>query len=205
MKELENKLSSREVSEMMELRHDNLLQKIDKIQADLTNSKVSSLKYWIEGTYKDAKGEERKEYQITKRGCEFLAHKTTGEKGNLFTDKYMDKFSYMENKLMEQNSSTLDSHMKLFDSKMEQFARLTDEAKLQYKPSHKIKLRYDRIIKSLTTNKEEYNAVKDWVFCTMGIEKWEDTCVDDAKRIMEIITAASTLISIKKIEQLKLF
>ena len=96
MKELENRISSREVAEMMEIKHFNLLRKIDEINKDLTNSKVSSLKYWIEGSYIDSKGETRREYLITKRGCEFLAHKTTGTKGNLFTDKYMDRFEQMK-------------------------------------------------------------------------------------------------------------
>ena len=44
----------------------------------------------------------RKEYQVTKKGCEFLAHKTTGEKGDLFTIRYMNKFEEME-KVLQQN------------------------------------------------------------------------------------------------------
>ncbi|MDR3593382.1 Rha family transcriptional regulator [Clostridium sp.] len=36
---------------------------------------------------------EMNDYEMTKRGCEFLAHKTTGTKGNLFKDRYMDKFN----------------------------------------------------------------------------------------------------------------
>ena len=47
MKQLENRISSREVSDMMGVEHKNLLKKIDGINKDLTNSKVSSLKYWI--------------------------------------------------------------------------------------------------------------------------------------------------------------
>ena len=89
-KQIEQKLSSREVAQMMEIKeHKNLLKKIDGINKDLTSSKVSSLKYWIESTYKDSKGEKRREFLITKRGCEFLAHKTNGTKGNLFTDRYI--------------------------------------------------------------------------------------------------------------------
>lgn len=95
-KQIEQKLSSREVAEMMEMEHKNLLKKIDGINKDLTSSKISSLKYWIKSTYKDSKGEERREFLITKRGCEFLAHKTTGTKGNLFTDRYMDRFEQMK-------------------------------------------------------------------------------------------------------------
>jgi len=98
-KQLENKLSSREVAPMMDIEHKNLLRKIDGINEDLLSSKVSPAKYWIETSSPDNSGKQNKEYQITKRGCEFLANKTTGTKGNLFTDKYMDKFELMENKI----------------------------------------------------------------------------------------------------------
>lgn len=91
------RLSSREVAEMMEVEHSKLLRKIDGINKDFTQSKIGFSKYWIENTYKDSSGKSNREFQITKRGCEFLAHKTTGRKGNLFTDRYMDKFEQMEN------------------------------------------------------------------------------------------------------------
>ena len=97
MNQLENKLSSREVCGMMEIRHDHLLQKIDAINLDFREPKIGFSKYWQESTYK-VEGQEReyREFQVTKKGCEFLAHKTTGTKGNLFTDKYMDRFTLME-------------------------------------------------------------------------------------------------------------
>ena len=97
MKELENRISSREVAEMMEVEHSNLLKKIDGINEDFREVKINFSKYWIESKYKvDGQNREYKEYLITKRGCEFLAHKTTGTKGNLFTDKYMDRFEQMK-------------------------------------------------------------------------------------------------------------
>ena len=98
MKELENRISSREVAEMMDLKqHSDLLRKIDKINEDFTQSKIAFSKYWVESSYKDNSGKTNREFQITKKGCEFLAHKTTGTKGNLFTDKYMDRFEQMKN------------------------------------------------------------------------------------------------------------
>lgn len=97
--QIEQRLSSREVSQMMDIRHDHLLVKIDKINEDLKTQEIGCSKYWVESTYKQANGKENREFQITKRGCEFLAHKTTGTKGNLFTDRYMDKFEYMEKQL----------------------------------------------------------------------------------------------------------
>lgn len=93
-------ISSREVADMMEVRHCDLLEKIDKINKDFNNGKIRSSKYWIESTYNQSNnGKKNREFQVTKRGCEFLAHKSTGTKGNLFTAKYMDRFSEMEQQL----------------------------------------------------------------------------------------------------------
>ena len=100
----ENTISSREVAEMMGVRHCDLLEKIDSISKDLATEN-SVAKYWIEGTFEN-RGKHYREYQAKKRGCEFLAHKTTGTKGNLFTDKYMDRFEEMEKKLQKQLPGT---------------------------------------------------------------------------------------------------
>lgn len=107
MVKLENKLSSREVADMMEIRHTHLLDKIDKINEDLLSHKIGSDKYWIKGSYVDKSGKSNREFLITKRGCEFLAHKTTGTKGNLFTDRYMDKFAEMEQYIEEGHKKQL--------------------------------------------------------------------------------------------------
>ena len=100
----ENTISSREVAEMMGVRHCDLLEKIDSISKDLATEN-SVAKYWVEGTFEN-RGKHYREYQVKKRGCEFLAHKTTGTKGNLFTDKYMDRFEEMEKKLQKQLPGT---------------------------------------------------------------------------------------------------
>lgn len=98
---LENRISSREVAEMMEMQHKHLLAKIDKINEDLLSQEIGSAKYLVESIYKDGSGKTNREFLITKKGCEFLAHKTTGTKGNLFTDKYIDRFSAMEDYIRE--------------------------------------------------------------------------------------------------------
>lgn len=100
-------ISSREVAEMMEVRHDNLMNKIERhttILEKVNDLKIKVVDLWQLSSYKDAKGETRKEYQVTKKGCEFLAHKTTGEKGDLFTIRYMNKFEEMEQYIKEQNT-----------------------------------------------------------------------------------------------------
>lgn len=73
---------------MMEVRHADLIGKIEihtTILEKISERNFSLVDLWQLSSYKDAKGETRKEYQVTKKGCEFLAHKTTGEKGDLFT------------------------------------------------------------------------------------------------------------------------
>lgn len=100
-------VSSREVAEMMGVRHADLMKKIEKhteILGKVNERSFSLVDLWQLSSYKDAKGETRKEYQVTKKGCEFLAHKTTGEKGDLFTIRYMNRFEEMEKALKGQNT-----------------------------------------------------------------------------------------------------
>lgn len=97
------RISSREAAEMMEMQHPHLLRKIDGISKILIESKIGLNKYWIESTYKASNGKTNKEYLISKEGCEFLAHKSTGEKGILFTHRYMERFKEME-QIIEQGS-----------------------------------------------------------------------------------------------------
>lgn len=104
-----NTISSREVATMMEMTHDNFLKKVSKHTVNFnscTDVKINVSGYWFESTYKDSTGRECKEYQVTKRGCEFLAHKTTGVKGDLFTIRYMERFEQMENHIKQQVPQT---------------------------------------------------------------------------------------------------
>ena len=102
----ENTISSREVAEMMEVRHTHMLDKIDKINQVLLDRKIGSVDFWIESEYKDSTGRSVREYQVTKKGCELIAHKSSGEKGIVFTVKYMERFEEMENRLQKQLPGT---------------------------------------------------------------------------------------------------
>ena len=106
------RISSREVAEMMEMQHKTLLRKIDNINEVLSAQKCANKKssaqkcaneiYWIESNY-TYNGRTLREYLVSKEGCEFLAHKSTGEKGILFTHRYMERFKEME-QIIEQGS-----------------------------------------------------------------------------------------------------
>ncbi|MCQ6529871.1 Rha family transcriptional regulator [Bacillus mycoides] len=95
----ENTLTSMEVAEMVGKRHGNLLADI-KTYTDYLNEaaelKIQLGEYFIQSTYVDQNNQERSCYQITKKGCELIAHKMTGKKGTLFTATYIERFYEME-------------------------------------------------------------------------------------------------------------
>lgn len=99
-------LDSRDVAKMIDKKHKNLIRDIEKFISDIsTGSNLSPLNFFVESSYKDAKGEKRKCYLVTKQGCEVLANKMTGKKGNQFTARYVDLFNKM------QVQRVLDSYM----------------------------------------------------------------------------------------------
>ena len=103
----DNTISSREVAVMMDYNHKDILRKIDNLNKELGVAQISSTQYWIESTYVHEQNKMTyREYQVTKKGCELIAHKTEGQKGVLFTVRYMDRFEEMEKKLQKQLPGT---------------------------------------------------------------------------------------------------
>lgn len=102
MNELVNKvltIDSREVSKMIEKRHDHLIRDIDIYSEYLTVPKIGVSEFWRLSSYQDSTGRKLKCYLITKKGCEFIAHKMTGKKGAIFTATYINRFHAMEEAL----------------------------------------------------------------------------------------------------------
>lgn len=99
-------LDSREVATMVEKRHDHLVRDIKKyLDTLLTTPKLGALNFFRDSTYKDAKGETRVCYLLTRKGCEFVANKMTGKKGILFTANYINRFHEMEKELMKNQAA----------------------------------------------------------------------------------------------------
>lgn len=103
MNQVEQKtITSVEVAEMMEVNHWEVLRKLegtDKVKGIIpvmTGNKIVVSDYFVPSTYTDSSGKENKCYDITKIGCDFLANKFTGEKGIVFTAKYVKRFRDME-------------------------------------------------------------------------------------------------------------
>ncbi|CAM2998809.1 phage antirepressor KilAC domain-containing protein [Hathewaya histolytica] len=110
-------IDSREVAEMMDVEHSEILKKLEGTKrADgrvkqvgiiptMTKGKIPVSDYFIPNTYKDGSGKENKCYLFTKMGCEFITNKFTGEKGILFTAKYTKKFNQMKQQLQQPKDS----------------------------------------------------------------------------------------------------
>ena len=90
--------NSRTVANNFGKRHGDV---IAKIEDKLTNEKIRSLNYFIKSSYIDAKGEERKEYLMTRDGFTFIVMGFTGEKADGWKLKYIEDFNEMERQLHE--------------------------------------------------------------------------------------------------------
>lgn len=123
MMELQTKeiqtIPSYEIAKMMEVEHPKVLRMIegDKthigIIPTLDKAQMGSISYFIKSSYKDTMNREKVCYECTKMGCDMLANKMTGEKGILFTARYVKKFNEMEKLLLEQNTPSLTKKQEL--------------------------------------------------------------------------------------------
>lgn len=106
MNELDQILTTVDIAEMMGMNHKNILRKIEGRENEgrhikgiidiLNEHHLEPVKYFIKFSYVDSKGESRPCYKVTRKGCEFLANKFQGEKGIIFTARYIERFHQME-------------------------------------------------------------------------------------------------------------
>lgn len=125
-------ITSMEVAQMIGKEHKYLLRdirrylnQIDKINMEKSNqTKIAPVDFFIKNTYTDNKGEIRPCYNITHKGCEFIANKLTGIKGTEFTARYVTRFHELE------EGNTIDaliSTMKTISDTMLEIQRSTNE------------------------------------------------------------------------------
>ena len=98
-------IDSREVADMVDKRHSDLLRDIERYIGYIDqNAKLRSDDFFIESSYQSGTGKNYKCYQVTKKGCEFIANKLTGQKGTQFTATYINRFHEMEERLTKPQS-----------------------------------------------------------------------------------------------------
>ena len=116
---------SRQVAEMTDKRHGDLCRDIAKYIAILAERNFALSDFFVESVYKDTSGKANKCYLLTKKGCDMVANKMTGEKGVLFTATYIDKFYEMEHRLKSGTAKPLD------ESKTKRLAIMERNAKVR--------------------------------------------------------------------------
>ena len=97
-------ITSLEVADMVGKPHNDLMKDIRRYTSQFNKGNISHVEFFTENTYLDKKGQERPCYMVTKKGCEFIAHKMTGVKGTEFTAKYINRFHEMEDVIQKPKS-----------------------------------------------------------------------------------------------------
>lgn len=208
-------LDSREVAEMMETPHNDLLKKIRSYinyLVDGGEGNFSQSEFFIESAYFNDQNKEQPNYQITRKGCELLGHKMTGKKGIQFSARYIQKFHAMEKhiasgiSLSEMKSSLETLADDIFQRKADEISTAMKE---YYRPSHQHKLGISQYIKNrlgVGATQDEYELVKQRVLLKLNAGKWEDVPVEVLKDSLNIIDESIRVIKMdRQVNQISLF
>lgn len=100
---------SRAIAKMVEKRHNHLLRDIENYISVISENPILGFQkisdFFVPSSYK-ARGNNKIYpcYLITKMGCEVIANKMTGDKGIIFTVKYVQRFNEMERLQLEKST-----------------------------------------------------------------------------------------------------
>ena len=204
-------IDSREVAEMIGVKHKEILRKLEgakdrKGYVEILNEhQMAPVDYFIKSSYLDEKGEERPCYQFTKMGCEFIANKLTGEKGVLFTAKYVKRFNEMENFI--QHSKMLNSFKAEISTLVnelvsEKLDEIEDKCSQYFRPVSKEKQNIVNYIKKrlgIEKANDEYELVKQRVLIKLNADKWEDIPVETLVNSLNIIDESIRIIKADRV------
>lgn len=107
-------IPSYEIAKMMDRRHSDVLRMLEGSEKPKVigiipvieeNVELHLSDYFIKSTYKTSQNKKVTCYECTRMGCDILANKMTGEKGILFTAKYVKRFremtEYIDNQIQQ--------------------------------------------------------------------------------------------------------
>lgn len=142
-------IDSREVAELTGKRHSDLLESIDGYIKHLENGNFRSQDFFIESAYTtEGNNKSYKCFLLTRKGCDMVANKMTGEKGVIFTATYVTKFEEMERTIKNQlDTSSLSPELQMFNSLFKALANNEIEQK--------------RLAQEIAVTKEEVASVRE--------------------------------------------
>ncbi len=146
-------VDSREVAVMIDKRHDHLLRDITGYVEALSKSTAPNFgvsDFFLASLYMDGTGRKLPCYLLTRKGCDMVANKMTGEKGVLFTAAYVTKFEEMEKQLTAP-IQTLSPQLQLLIS---------------------IELKQNEMQAAITENKEAVQSIRDVV--SLNTTSWRN-------------------------------
>lgn len=170
-------LDSREVAKMLGKEHKHLLRDIAKNMKYLIETKIGLNEFFIETSYKDKINRKLKRYDITKKGCEFLAHKLTGKKGAIFTATYINEFHRMEQALIKSVNKKVEMPKLPFEYKVE-MKEQPELIKIYHTKNNIFYIKAKDLWRALEINQylkswinkriEKYDFVEDFDFSIIG-------------------------------------
>lgn len=113
MNKLEQTITTLDIAEMMNMKHWQILRKLEGTEKTkgiieiLGNNNIVVTDYFIKSTYLTDQNKEMTCYKVTKIGCDFLSNKFQGEKGIVFTAKYVKRFHDMQQAIEQQQAEQL--------------------------------------------------------------------------------------------------
>lgn len=147
-------VSSREVAENFEKRHDNVVRDIENL-IENEPLKNEELKYFIPGTF-NHRGNEYKEYLLTRDGFSLLVMGFTGSKALGWKLKYIEAFNKME-KVIKNNTL------------------ITENLSPQLQLLIKMELKQAELETAVTETKEEIQAIRDVIVVNPKAEWRKET------------------------------
>lgn len=158
---------SRNVADMTGKQHPHLLRDIKGYKDIIDqNPNLDSADFFIPSTYFNDNNQEYPCYLLTRKGCDMVANKMTGEKGILFTAEYVTRFEEMEQALVSPKPACIEDVLiqSLLEQKAirEQLATVTEKTVLMDAKVKEVKtdLQNMRDIYTLSPNTWRTNTTK---------------------------------------------
>ncbi|GIO23929.1 Rha family transcriptional regulator [Oceanobacillus sp. J11TS1] len=167
---------SREVAKMTDKTHAHLMRNIQGYKQVLDpNPKLDSADFFIESSYKDSNNQTRPCFLLTKKGCDMVANKMTGEKGILFTAEYVTRFEEMEKQLTsnkpEIDTTQLSPELQMMNQMFQAVAKNELETKEVKRLALQTQNEVNNISNIVSMNSDEWRSTTDVVLKKIAA-KW---------------------------------
>jgi len=149
-------VTSMEVAQMVNKEHCQLLKDIRRYITQLGKVNFDFSDFFKETTYISEQHKELPCFDITRKGCEFIANKLTGQKGTEFTARYVNRFHELEennitNSLITALNTISESMIEMKSDINERLSKLEEQSNKKKLPEKKYSRWKTHTFKKLNT------------------------------------------------------